>query len=135
MQGSLVLALSAAVVLGCGSGSVSSGSGGSGGSVSWGSGGLGGSVSSGSGGVGGSGSNTCQASQAFYCIVGGCNHDVADKAICVEGEFVCPSGSVPQSSCKCLGPLQPNCSCSDAGIVCSDGGVATDGMASGATAQ
>jgi hypothetical protein len=70
----------------------------------------------------GCGSKDCPGQPVKYsCIIGGCSHDVVTDPVCSDGTFVCPSGSVAQSSCGgCFGLIPPGCTCGDAGITCPD---------------
>jgi hypothetical protein len=74
------------------------------------------------GGLLGCGSKTCAGAPVKYsCIVGGCDHDVVVDPICSDGTYVCPSGSVAQSTCGgCFGLIPPNCACGDGGITCTE---------------
>ncbi len=66
-------------------------------------------------------SKSCTGAAKPNCIIGGCDHDVTTEPICDDGTFVCPSGSVAQSSCgACFGLIPPGCVCTDAGITCTD---------------
>ena len=63
----------------------------------------------------------CTGALKYSCIVGGCDHDVVVDPTCYDdGTFVCPSGSVAQTSCGgCIGLIDPGCTCGDGGITCS----------------
>ncbi len=74
-----------------------------------------------------SSSSACPApTSSFYCIVGGCQFDVTTDPICMDGDLVCPTGSVDTRTCGgCVGQQLPGCTCHDAGVTCVDAG--TDG--------
>jgi hypothetical protein len=66
-----------------------------------------------------------------YCALGsagGMCSDVAQPGTCVNGQWVCPGGTVPLSQCRCTGAPPPGCSCGSTGWSCPtpmDGGAGT----------
>lgn len=78
----------------------------------------------GGGGTGGSGgtdgTDSCPGSQVL-CIDAGCFSDVIRAgATCDNGSWVCPTGTVPSSSCPCVGPPpMATCFCGPTGWNCS----------------
>jgi hypothetical protein len=58
----------------------------------------------------------CTGSPGFGCILGSCNNDVGTSAVCANGSWGCPAGSIPSTSCGgCAGNPPPNYVCGDGG--------------------
>jgi hypothetical protein len=58
----------------------------------------------------------CTGSAGFICLVGSCNNDVGLPAVCTNGAWTCPSGTINYMACSgCTGNPPP-------GYVCTDGG-------------
>jgi len=58
----------------------------------------------------------CTGSPGFGCILGSCNNDVGTSAVCANGSWGCPAGSIPSTSCGgCIGDPPPNYVCGDGG--------------------
>ena len=47
----------------------------------------------------------------------------------MDGQYVCPTGTVEQSQCTCSGPISVCQACAFAGWQCTDGGDASAGDA------
>ncbi len=67
---------------------------------------------------------TCDGGRIF-CVyqTGPTCSDVGQPSACMNGAWVCPSGTVPTSSCGgCIGATPPGCVCSGGTLQCSDAG-------------
>jgi hypothetical protein len=61
----------------------------------------------------------CTGSPGPNCVVFACCNDIIDWAVCVNGEWTCPEGTIDTRSCP--GPVRPpppGCDCTEAGVVC-----------------
>jgi hypothetical protein len=62
----------------------------------------------------------------FFCALGspgGQCSDVGQAAVCSNGQWTCPSGTIRTSECGCVGAPPPGCTCGSAGFSCpTDGG-------------
>jgi hypothetical protein len=71
----------------------------------------------------------CSGSPGLTCIVGSCNNDVGTPALCANGVWSCPSGSVDYKSCGgCVGNPPPNYVCGDGGWMRIDGAGGASGI-------
>ena len=97
-------------------------------------GGRGGSANAGSGGVGGGCVEGSFPNDFIVCGVssdGACS-DTAPRPQCMSGQWVCPPGSGgPPAPCRCTGPREPGCTCTDIGWQCGLGGAGGRGGAGG----
>lgn len=61
--------------------------------------------------------DSCVAGQGGQC------GDALRRYECTAGKWTCPEGTVPTSTCKCLGKPAPGCTCTDKGLVCNGANV------------
>lgn len=75
----------------------------------------------------------------FQCVAGkpgGACGDALVPAQCTGNGWSCPAGTIPTTSCACIGKPASGCVCGDGGWACSDGGTdAGDGGADGTDAR
>jgi hypothetical protein len=66
---------------------------------------------------------SCDGAQVFCAFsTGSTCSDVGVASNCTPSGWVCPSGSMPFSQCRCVGAPPPGCVCGSSGFVCTDGG-------------
>lgn len=80
----------------------------------------------GAGGTGGA--TTCRGAAPSYCLAA-CSSDVGWPATCAGGIWSCPSGTMPATSCTCIGLPPPGYVCGPGGWVAVDGGAGGRGGA------
>jgi len=72
-------------------------------------------------GCGDSKNTACDPAARPTCLDGvsnGACADVAHNPTCAGTQWVCPSGTIPQDECACLGPPPGACTCTTTGWSC-----------------